>query len=1018
MPNPALLAFLRFESPAYLVLLALIPVVIVLAIRSMSGLEPSRRILAIVLRSAVIAAIVLALAGAQRSKESDAQTVVFLVDRSASVPRDAQQAAFDYVKQSVSGLRPTKDRVAVIAFDGRSAVEQLPMSALGIDTIAEPLEAERTDLAEAMRMAMALFTEDSARRIVVMSDGNENAGSALEESDHYAAAGVPIDVWPARYQHSSEVVFERMAAPATATTDETVNLRMVLRSQQPTSGRIRIWHNEELVDANPDDPASSSFPVTLEAGANPFVVPVPLRQDGVHRFRAQFEPDEPGADTITANNEGRSFTVVTGQGRILILSQGGTAETETDLASAQILAAALRRENLAVDVEIAGAEPVDQVRLLEYSLVILSDVPASDFSDAERDALAVYVRDLGGGLVMVGGDDSFGAGGWMDTPVEEVMPVSFDIKSKRQIPKGGLALVMHACEVPQGNYIGERAAIAAVKTLSSRDMVGVLSYKWQGAEQRYWDVPFQDVGDKAGMVRLIRQMEMGDMPDFDAVMRPGVEALLAQKDLAVRHMIVISDFDPAPPRDDLIISMKENNITCSTIAIGYGGHNIDIGKARWMAENTGGKFYSTADYSKIPQIFMKESRVVRRSLINENPFTPALASGFPSTVAGLAGEGIPPLRGLVLTTAKPLAEVPLVRVSDDGPEPVLAHWQVGLGKSVAFTSGMWNKWGADWTQWPKFSKLWAQLARWASRQSSPAAFDISTSVQGDKGRIRIDALDKNASTIDFMNIEGALVNPSFASQRLKLTQTGPGRYEAEFDAAQSGSYVLNLAYRFGNGPDAVSGSVQTGVSVSFSPEYRETRTDEALLTKLAEKTGGDVLGPADTGRTFDPARAAVAESRRPIWEDLIRWMLLLFLLDVAIRRLAIRPREMARRISRFVSEIAGGRGPSEESAAVLATLKGTRERAREASAPAARPASDAGTPPNRAARYEGPTTAAESSQQLSDVLGGASEIDAPVVARPTRKAPPTSEPDFTSRLLKAKQRAKEELDKKDPKSEE
>jgi uncharacterized membrane protein len=991
--------FIRFESPTYLVLLAVLPLIVALSLRSLSGLGPVRRWLAIGLRCLVVTTMVFALAGAQRTQTTDSLSVIFLVDRSASIPRDQQASAFQFVTSSKEGLRATKDRMGVVAFDGDSAVEQLPMGGLGITKIGDPVRPENTNIEEALAMAMALFTDDTARRVVLLSDGNENVGHALDQADQYKAAGVPIDVLPIRYEHGDEVVFERLSAPPTATSEETVDLQMVLRATKETRGRVTLFHN---------DKPEQSQPVTLDAGANRLKMSVPMRVAGAHRFRAVFDPETTAQDSISANNEGRAFTVVSGQGKILILTQGGEG-FEDDQHSAEILARALESERLMCEVEVVGSKPIDQVRLLEFSLVILSNIPANTVPEDARKTLASYVRDLGGGLIMVGGDESFGAGGWMDTPIEEVMPVTFDIKSKKQIPKGALALVMHACEIPQGNYWGERVAIAAVKTLSSRDLIGVLSYQWKDADQKYWDVPLQEVRDKAKIVQLIKNMQMGDMPDLDAVMRPGVEELIKRRDAAARHMIVISDFDPAPPRSDLLATMKKNNITCSTVAIGWGGHNIDTGKAQKIADETGGKYYSTQDYRELPQIFIKESRVVRRTLVQEVQFTPQLVNIPSSLIEGLRGEGVPDLGGYVLCTPKAAAQIPMVRLTEEGQDPILANWQVGLGKTVAFTSGLWPRWGADWAAWPKFSKLWAQIARWSARQSAASSFDVSTSVTGGKGRIRIDALDKDAGAMNFMNIEGVLVDPRSDAKPLQMTQTGPGRYEAEFEAQSPGSYVVSLAYRTGVGSDRVTGTLQTGVSVAYSPEYRELRTNDAMLRELSERTGGRQLAPKEAASAFETGSLPRAEARRSIWEDLVRWMLLLFLLDVAVRRIAINPMEMLRKLRVFINEMAGRRTP-EAAAATLSTLKGSRDKAREGMGAAAPSASEAGPAPNRSARYEAPVPDAKVTEQLSQALGGASEVDQPVVAKPTRKPTPTSEADFTSRLLKAKKQVRDKMD--------
>jgi len=248
----------------------------------------------------------------------------------------------------------------------------------------------------------------------------------------------------------------------------------------------------------------------------------------------------------------------------------------------------------------------------------------------------------------------------------------------------------------------------------------------------------------------------------------------------------------------------------------------------------------------------------------------------------------------------------------------------------------------------------------------------------------------------------------------RQTQTGPGRYEGEFDARQAGSYILNLAYRMGTGSEASSGSLQTGLSIAYSPEFRELQANEPLLSQLADRTGGRVVESDQAEKVFDPAGLPKAESRAAVWETLIKLMLLLFLLDVAVRRVAINPAELARKARAFIGDLAGRRRPAEASAAVLSTLKGTRERLREDMQQRA-PASEVGTPPDRSARYEAPVPDSKVTEELSKALGGASEheVEAPVVARPTRKKPAASEADYTSRLLRAKRRARGEMEKED-----
>ncbi|MCA9242496.1 MAG: VWA domain-containing protein [Phycisphaerales bacterium] len=990
MPIALAVPFLRFETPGYLALLALLPLLIVFSVRSLAGLGPIRRWVAIVVRCIVVTAMVLALAGAQSVRTDDNIAVVFVLDRSNSVPRDQQAAAFDFIRESKEALRPDKDALSIVAVDGVASVEQLFDNTVELAGVSAPIDPDLSNLAGGLRLGAALFPENTSRRIVLLTDGNENVGSVLTEADQLAATGIPVDVVPLKFRHDNEVIFEQLIAPPTAELEETINLQMVVRAQRPVRGKLSIYNNDNLID---------SAEVTLDAGPNRLERKVLIDDRHDFRFRAEFVPDDLKNDTIAANNEGRAATMVDSRGGVLIVTSGLEGESSDpnngrEYADARFLGQTLLREKIeGVEVMTAGAAPLDEV-INRYSLVILSNVPAHRLTEREQKALSVYVRELGGGLIMVGGDKSYGAGGWLGSEVEKIMPVSFDIKAQRIIPKGALALVMHACEIPQGNYWGERVAVAAIKTLSSRDDVGILSWQWTGAQNGHWIWPLGPVGDKSRVIRAVQKMQMGDMPDLDAVMRPGVEALL-KSDARAKHMIVISDFDPSPPGADLLAKMKANNISCSTVGIGYGGHWIDERLAGDIAQKTGGKFYAVKDYSKLPQIFIKESQIVRRSLIDEKDFTPVKRATFSQVLDGI--DTMPNLRGLVLTTGKPLAQVPLIRHTKDGDDPVLALWQVGLGKSVAFTSGMWAKWGTHWSSWSEFSTLWGQIVRWAARPGESAQYDIQTIVRGGKARVRVTARDQTAAARTQVAMNGVLVRPNQDVEQLQLTQVGPGQYVSpEFDARDAGSYIFNLSAESREGVQRAHSTL----SVAYSPEYRELKANEGLLDELADRTGGRVLEKTDPKAAFARAGLPLAERRQVIWEDLIRLMLLLFLIDVAVRRIAINPLELVRKLRQRIAEVGRPRAAAEASAATLGSLKTVRQQ---------RPPTETGDAPSKGARYDAPQTPGQVSEQLSKALGGATEQDQPVVAKPTRKAAPQSETDYTSRLLRAKRKARDDL---------
>ncbi|NOX60062.1 MAG: VWA domain-containing protein [Planctomycetes bacterium] len=549
------------------------------------------------------------------------------------------------------------------------------------------------------------------------------------------------------------------------------------------------------------------------------------------------------------------------------------------------LVEALRKENIDVEVRDVSAGELDLLDLMGYSVVILANVPANTFTSRQQMDFVNYVSNLGGGLIMTGGDEAYGAGGWIGSPMAEIMPVHFEIKHKRVIPRGALVVICHSCEIPRGNYWGTEVAKKSVETISSRDYFGLLTYSWSPGGVN-WEVPIQLATNKEAIKSRIDKMSIGDMPDFDSTMRMAVKGLIAT-DAAQKHIIMISDGDPSPPAPSVIKQMVKHKITCSTIGIGFGSHVMQTSLQN-IAKKTGGKYYACRNPKKLPKIFVKESKVVRRSLISEEVFTPQMQYAASELLVGVdAGGQLPPLNGMVLTSPKDEAQIPLVRLGKDGvADPVLAHWQAGLGRTVAFTSGFWPRWGGSWVSWPSYSKLWSQIVRWSMRQDAPANLDVFTRIKGNEGTVIVDAVDKNAGALNLLNLPGVIIKPDQQTERLQFTQTGPGHYEAHFKVDQTGQYIANVAVVENGKPQ---GSIQTGLSVPFSPEFRELNTNEALLERVREITGGrwhDDIAQADQHDIFShdmpPTRA-----KEPIWEWMLAWVLLpLFLIDVAIRRLA------------------------------------------------------------------------------------------------------------------------------------
>ncbi|GAI26378.1 unnamed protein product, partial [marine sediment metagenome] len=278
------------------------------------------------------------------------------------------------------------------------------------------------------------------------------------------------------------------------------SLRFILNSTAKTRGKLFLNLNGKTVDLDPESPDIAAS-VDLKPGTNVKTVSLPVGTRGMHEFEAVFVPDDPEDDRISQNNHVTALTFVAGPGHVLVVDADGSA----GMALTRIL------QNCNIDTRYCPVAeiPDSLARLMDTDSIILTNTDCSNFTYQQQEMFCRYVTELGGGLIMVGGPESFGAGGWIGSPVAEILPVDLDPPQKKQLPKGALVLIMHSCEMPQGNLWGERIAIAAIKTLSRLDLVGILAYNWQGSGD--WVFPLSAVGDKQAVISAIKQMQIGDM---------------------------------------------------------------------------------------------------------------------------------------------------------------------------------------------------------------------------------------------------------------------------------------------------------------------------------------------------------------------------------------------------------------------------------------------------------------------------------------------------------------------------
>ncbi len=777
---------ITFGQPWWLILIPLIlPPLVWMSYGSLSGLGAFRRALAIALRAAVVTLIVLALAETQTVRRSDRLTTMFLIDVSQSVPREQQKAALDYVAEA-SKKRRKDDLAGVIVFGKGPRVEVPPApSELNLMGVESTIDAENTDLAAALKLALATFPEDTARRIVILSDGNENRGNLLEQALAAKSLGVQVDVLPIDYRYDREVLVEKVSIPPDVKKGETVNINVVIRASEPTSGTLQVFQKADNYRA-PAAGNEKPSPIELQRGLNVFTLKQLITEPNFYTFTAEFVPDQDGGDRRAINNVAEGFTHARGKAQALLIE--GTAGEHAELV------AALREKEIEVKTLVAprldgtgsvGGDPLptDVAQLQPYDCVILANVPKESFTDGQAQLLASNCHEMGAGLIMLGGRDSFGAGGWMNTPVEKALPVDMQIKAMKVQGLGAMVLIMHASEIPEGNYWQKVVAKAAINALSSYDYAGMLH--WEGEEA--WLFSLRTIGNgRPSMLRAIDRMTPGDMPDFDPSLVKAMNGLNAIRDAMTKHIVVISDGDPTPPTPRVLNQLAQSKITVTAVLTAAHGNDLAATqRMQNLARRTKGRFYNVTNPRALPRIYQKEARTISRPLIfeREAPWAPRLQSPITEPVMGLADE-LPGITGLVLTSPKEneLVEIPIVSPLPSGQvNPVLAHWTYGLGRSLAFTSDAGRRWAKAWPDWASYAAFWSQVVRWTMRPAQQG--NVALTVRREDGRIKVvvDALDKDDQFLNFLRIQGNVIDPDLKASPLELSQTAPGRYEATIE---------------------------------------------------------------------------------------------------------------------------------------------------------------------------------------------------------------------------------------------
>lgn len=861
---------LELTHPLFLALaVVLIPALALPLRRSLADLTPAQRRVCIAVRALILLLLILALAGVRMLLPSKDLAVVFALDDSASISAEAKGDALAFTREALAA-RGGRDVAGIVGFAAIPELWAPPIERSAIpEKLPELVARKSTDLAAALDFAGAIFPADRTRRLVLLSDGNDTSDRAAEAAQRLASAGIELLVVPLRNRAAPEVLVEKVEVPRRLKMREPFDLVANIRSNVETPAKVKLYQNQFLLEQRD---------LTLKPGNNEFRARN-LEADG--NFISYEVEVAPSQDTSAENNRAQATASLRGEPRVLIVDGD-----ESKLAP---LASALRAEKIAVETRGSLGAPKTIEDLQQFDLFLLSDLSSLTLGREQMELYRRWVQDFGGGFVMLGGENSYGVGGYYRTPVEQMLPVRMEHDDRQDVPSVALLIVLDRSGSMTAQVQGvtkmslaNQGAALALNVLQPKDHFGVLAVDTRA----HTVAPLQQHPAKGPIEQKILSITAGGGGIYIYTSLIESFQLLRDVPARIKHIILFSDAADAEEKSggemgdgakgggsslDLASAMLAQKITTSVVALGL-ETDKDTAFLRQLAERGNGRFYLTSDATTLPQIFTTETMKVAQSSLVEEPFQPVPAAKSP-LIAGLDWAQAPLLLGYNATKPKPTADVLL---ATERGEPLLATWRYGLGQAAAFTSDAKSRWAAEWLGWPGFGKFWTQLARGLMRKSDQASFAVTTRETGDQLTLRLDAVKPDGSFRNQLPIAIHARMPDGESQAREPAQDGPGSYSATFELPAEGTTIFSIS-----SPDLPDGGYVFGHTRSYPREFRSTETNEPLLRTLAEIGHGN-FAPEPAEVFARPSQAT--PQRRDLTNYFLAAALVLFPFDIWLRR--------------------------------------------------------------------------------------------------------------------------------------
>ena len=832
--------------------LILVPILFAFMYYSFKKYKPwnKNEIVIFISRTIIFTLLILALGNITVNLKGRNISTVFLLDVSESVG-DFEESGKDFISTALEKM-PRSNKAGVVLFGDNSKVDKVLNRKKEYKSINEDPVVTATNIQEAVESSLSLFEKGGSKRIVLITDGEENQGDILKSIPLINEQKIDLKVYKITGEKGNEVYVDSVKVPDNISVGEEFSVSIDIKSNYATKAKLSLFSGRTKVGEQE---------VQIQKGKNSFVFKDKQDSGGFKGYRVLIEADE---DTNKANNEYSTFTNVMDRPTILIINgiKGDSTALENILVNS---GANIKKIS-------PGAAPSTLNELLEYKTVVLNDVHKDDLTNGFMENIEAYVRDYGGGLVTFGGEDSYALGGYKDTSLEKVLPVYMDKRGKNEVPAISINLIIDksgSMSAEGGGVskltLAKEAAMKALENLREVDEISVIAF------DDTYDVvvPLQKVGDKEAIKELISGIQIRGGTSIYPALEQGYNIQL-ESNAKIKHTILLTDGQDGYGYDNylnLLQGFNDNNVTLSTVAVGEGANSDLLSQ---LASIGRGRSYYTDIYTDIPRIFAKEVLLSAGTYIINEEFTPKILSNHEILAGVKTSDGIPSLLGYIGTSIKENA-VEILSSSHD--EPILAAMQYGIGRTVSFTSDVNGQWSKNYLSWEYGPQLIKNMVYFTIPKYGEEGY-LNITQEGNEAKIEFynDNISKDAKVKGIYNGENG------EEGEFDLTQVEPGKFSANIPLDSLGFYNFNIREEE-NGE--ITNSYKGAFALQYSDEYKFNTNAEKLDVVVKETKGSFINKPEEV---FE-GKLQREYKKINLTNSLLVLSILLFMLDIAYRRL-------------------------------------------------------------------------------------------------------------------------------------